>query len=254
MIKLFLTCLMFMLPAAGIARAAPDSQCAAESLLSSFMSYTDLRIVSVRRSLEILAASNEAKSGDWEGMKDMLGAYQKSDGGLALWFARPDGAYYTADKGLMNVTLADRSYFPSLMANQTITGALVVSRSTGLRSAVIAVPIEANGKVVGAIGASLFLDRLAEQIDAMLELGPDAAFFALAPNGQTTLHRKTDRHFLDPRELGSDTLRVAANEMLSKNSGRVGYEFDNAMKQAIYRTSPLTGWKFAIVTGASAQK
>lgn len=252
MIKLFLTCLMFLLPTAGFAQ---DTQCAADaqSLLSSFMSYTDLRIASVRQSLEILASSKEARSGDWDGMKDMLGVYQKSDSGFALWFARPDGSYYTADKGLMNATLADRSYFPGLMAGQKITGALVISKSTGQRSAVIAVPIEANGKVIGAIGASLFLDRLAEQIAAMLDLRQDAAFFALAPDGKTTLHRKIDRHFLDPRELGSETLRRAANEMLSGNSGTVGYEFDNAVKQAIYRTSPLTGWKFAIVTGAAAQ-
>jgi len=235
--------LAFAQPAAETAHS-PDKD--AQSLLSAFASYTDLRIRSVQQSLEILASTTEGQSGKWEKMKGLLGGYQKSDGGLIVWFVRPDGTYYTVDKGLMDVRLSDRSYFPDLMAGKQITGALVVSKSTGQRSAVIAIPIMEGGKVAGAIGASLFLDQLAEQIGSILDLRADAAFFSLAPNGLTTLHRKTDRHFLDPRELGSESLKKAANEMLAGTSGEVTYEFDNTTKKALYRTSPLTGWKFVI--------
>jgi len=226
----------------------------AQSLLSVFMSYTDLRIGSVQRSLEILASTTEGRSGKWQSMKGLLGGYQKSEDGLIVWYVRPDGSYYTADKGLMDVRLSDRSYFPGLMAGMKITGALVVSKSTGQRSAVIAIPIRKDGKVVGAIGASLFLDRLSNQVGSALDLRTDAAFFAMAQNGLTTLHSKADRHFLDPRELGSETLKKAANEMLSGTSGEVTYEFDNATKQAIYRTSPLTQWKFVMTFSAAPQK
>jgi hypothetical protein len=146
----------------------------------------------------------------------------------------------------MDVKLSDRDYFPKLMSGQKIMGALVVSKSTGQRSAVIAVPMKQGGKVIGAIGASLFLDRLSEQVGSVLVLRPDAAFFSVAPNGLTTLHKKTDRHFLDPRELGSESLKQATNEMLKNPAGETTYEFDNVTKKAIYRTSPLTQWKFVI--------
>lgn len=245
-IKFLLFFFMLMLPGASFAQPQSSAEKDAQSLLSAFMSYTDLRIVSVRQSLEILASSTEAKSGKWESMKDLLGVYQNSDDGLVVWYVRPDGSYYTVEKGLMNVSLSDRSYFPGLMADQKITGALVISKSTGQRSAVIAIPIKEHGKVIGAIGASVFLDRLAEKVSSMLDLRIDATFFALAPNGLTTLHRKTERHFLDPRELGSETLKAAVNEMFATSSGEVNYEFDNATKKTIYRTSPLTQWKFAI--------
>jgi hypothetical protein len=215
------------------------------------MAYTDLRIGSVQRGIELLTATAEARSGTWETMKSLLSGYQKLDDGLIVWYVRPDGSYYTVDKGLMDVKLSDRSYFPGLMAGTKITGALVVSKSTGQRSAVIAVPVSEGGKVLGAIGASLFLDRLSDQVASALDLRPDASYFAMAPNGLTTLHRKTDRHFLDPRELGSETLKRAANEMLSGTSGEVIYEFDDATKNAIYRTSPLTQWKFAITFSAA---
>lgn len=239
---------MFMIPTLGFAQPSPDAE--EQSLLSAFMSYTDLYMRSVQQSLEILASTTEVTSGKWENMKGVIEVYQKSDGKLIVWYVLPDGRYYTVDKGLMDVKLSDRSYFADLMAGKKIIGSLVVSKSTGQRSAVIALPIKEGGKVVGGIGASIFLDKLSEEIGSTLNLRPDTSFFALAPNGQTTLHRKTDRHFLDPREQGSETLKKTANEMLSNNAGESTYIFDNVNRKAIYRTSPLTQWKFAITFNA----
>ena len=251
-ISLFL--LVLWMPTPGVAQssasiAAPTDE-DANSLLSAFMSYTELRIRSVQRSLEILASTSEARSDNWSNMKNLLKGYQDSDEGFIVWYVRPDGTYYTADKGLMDKSLRDRAYFPDLMAGMKITGALVISKATGQRSAIVAVPVKVNSKVVGAVGVSLFLDKLSEQVNAALDLRSGVTFFALAPNGLTTLNRMTDRHFLDPRELGSETLKRAATEMLEGTSGKTTYEFDNVTKNAIYRTSALTEWKFAIAFGA----
>lgn len=244
--------LMIVIP--GFCLAQPSAEADEQSLLSAFVSYTDLRMSGVRQSLEILASTAEARSGNWQKMGPLLRGYQKSDGGLVVWFVRPDGTYYTVDKGLMNVRLSDRSYFTSLMSGQEVMAALVVSKSTGQRSAVIAVPMKRDGKIIGAIGASLFLDKLSDQVDSALALRPDASFFSLAPDGRSTLHKQTDRRLVDPRELGSETLRKAANEMLSNAAGKTTYEFDDVTKKAIYRTSPLTQWKFAITFSAARQQ
>lgn len=261
---MFIKCLLrmmalFMIVAPGLglaqtsmaqARTGADEQ----SLLSAFASYADLRMRSVQQSIEVLASTREARSGRWEKMKALLSGYQGSDGGLIVWFVRPDGTYYTPDKGLMDVKLSDRAYFPGLMSGERIMGSLVVSKATGQRSAVIAVPMKKGGRVVGAIGASLFLDKLSDQVGAALALRPDATFYALAPNGLTTLHKQTDRHFVDPREQGSETLKKAADEMLSNPAGETAYVFDNATKKVIYRTSPLTQWKFAISFSTAGQR
>jgi hypothetical protein len=252
-----LVLLMLWMPALGVAQSsvgitAPVEE-DANSLLSAFMSYTDLRIRSVQRSLEILASTSEARSNNWSNMNDLLKAYQDSDEGFIVWYLQPDGTYYTADKGLMDKSLRDRVYFLDLMAGKKITGTLVISKATGQRSAIIAIPVEVDGKIVGAVGVSLFLDKLSEQVSAALDLRPGVAFFALAPNGLTTLNRKTDRHFLDPREQGSVTLKRAATEMLAGTSGKTTYEFDNVTKYAIYGTSALTGWKYAIAYNVIAE-
>jgi hypothetical protein len=254
----FLVLSVLCIPTLGVAQSATEATASADedatSLLSAFISYTDLRVRAVQRSVEILAATVEARSDNWSDMKELLKGYQESDEGLIVWYARPDGTYYTVDKGLMDKTLTDRVYFPDLMAGKKITGALVVSKATEQRSAIIAVPVEVDGKVIGAAGVSLFLDKLSEQIGAALDLRPGITFFALAPNGLTTLHRKTERHFLDPRELGSTTLKIAATEILSRKSGKTTYEFDEVTKHAVFGTSVLTGWKFAIAYGAAPTK
>jgi hypothetical protein len=242
--------LMMAVPQPGTVKAAEAGQASeesAQSLLAAFVAYTDLRLLSIQHSLEILASTTEAKSLDWKKMEPLLRGYQQSDGGLIVWLVRPDGSYYTVDQGLMGVRLSDRSYFPSLMSGHKIDGELVVSRGSGQRSVVIAVPMMEGGKVVGAIGASVFLVDLAEQVSAALALPANTTFFALAPNGMTALHKKTEREFLDPRELGSETLKKAANEMLTHSAGVTSYVFDNVTKKAVYRGSELTHWKFAIV-------
>jgi hypothetical protein len=239
---------------AGICTAQIAAERDSQSLLSAFMSYTELRIKSVQQSLEILTAATEVKSGQWKKMKSLLEVYQKSDGKLIVWYVLPDGKYYTVDEGLMDVKLNERGYFADLMAGKNIIGSLVVSKSTGQRSAVVAIPIKKGDKVIGAIGVSVFLDKLAEDIGSVLSLRPDASFFALAPNAQTTLHQKTDRHFLDPRELGSETLKKTANDMLANDSGESIYFFDNVDKKAIYKTSPFLKWKFAITFSVPSQK
>lgn len=239
MIRRFFGLLLFLISSTALAADASGR-------LSAFMAYTDLRMGSIEKSLEILASASEAQSGKWVEAKRLLQGYQQSEDGLIVWYLLPDGTYYTVDRGLMDVKLSDRSYFPGLMAGRHVVGALVVSKSTGRRSAVIAVPVAKGGKVTGAIGASVFLDRLSDQIGAMLALGRGETFFALAPDGLTALHSRTDRHFLDPRELGSASLKTAAEAMLSRKSGEVSYEYGNATKQAIFATSLLTRWTFAI--------
>lgn len=230
--------LLFLLP--GIAFSRDGGQ------LSAFAAYTDLRLGSIERTLEVVASTWAAKSGKWNEARSLLEEYERSEKGIVLWYMLPDGTYYTVDKGRMGMKLSDRDYFPDLASGRKVIGALVVSKSTGRRSAVIAVPVERAGKTVGAVGASVFLDTLAERIGEMLSLDKGASFFALVPDGRTALHSKTDRHFLDPRELGSETLKKAAEEMLARDSGEVSYVYDNASKHAVFTTSKLTGWKYAI--------
>ena len=82
-------------------------------------------------------------------------------------------------------------------------------------------------------------------------LRPDGTYYTLSKglmDGETVIGAVGATLFLDPRELGSESLKTAAEEMLSATSGQVTYEFDNGTKTAVYMTSPLTQWRLAIAT------
>ena len=84
----------------------------ARSLLSIFVAYTDLRMRSIERCLEIVASTQEAESGNWNEVQGLLKGYQKSELGIILWYALPSGRYYTVDKGLMAEKLNNKKLFP----------------------------------------------------------------------------------------------------------------------------------------------
>lgn len=218
----------------------------ASTILSSFIALTEQNIRTVEHELAVLSMTDEVKSADWENMRGIMQAYQNSDLPGIVWFVLPDGNYYTPEKGLVGRKLSERKYFPGLMSGQRMIGDLVFSRSTGKKSVIVTVPVNRDGVVVGGLGVSIFLDDLSQRIDDAMLLPDNLVFYALAPDGTTTLNRDPRLNFEDPRQQGIESLRFAADKMLSTPSGEVTYEFEGTSRQAIFKMSALTGWKFAI--------
>jgi methyl-accepting chemotaxis protein len=164
----------------------------------------------------------------------------------AVWFARPDGSYFTVEKGPTGESLGDRAYFPDLLAGRDVVGALVISKSTGRRSLIVASPVFVDGKVTGAVGVSLDAARLAASLDAAIRLPKDVVFYALDGQGRTALHRAGDLIFVFPSDVGSPTLSDAVKTMLSKPEGVVEYAYSGSNKTAVFERSELTGWVFVL--------
>ena len=100
--------------------------------LNGYAAFAEEHIAGTLRGLKLLSFTEEVKSGKWAEMKGLLARFDKSGiNAAAAWFARPDGSYYTAEGGLAAHTLADRPYFPTLMAGRDVVGYLVISKSTG---------------------------------------------------------------------------------------------------------------------------
>ncbi len=229
-------------------RAEKDSKQAADLrlLLNTFTAFAEEHIEGILRGLRILSSTEEVQSGEWNNMKGLLTGFSKSGiAPTAVWFARPDGSYYTVEKGLTDLNLLDRHYFPALLKGHDVVGALVISKSTGKRSAVIAVPVTKGGEVVGALGASLSLEEMSRMLDRRMDLPKGMVFYALDAEGRTSLHRISSFLFAFPSDMGSKTLKEAADEMLSKLEGRVRYDFFGR-KIVVFKKSQLTGWVYAM--------
>ncbi len=215
--------------------------------LNGYAALVEQGFAHIRNGLRILAATDNASSGDWNRIKEPLAVFAKgAPTSAAVWFARPDGSYFTVEGGLTGQNLKNRDYFPRLMAGKEVAGDLVVSKSTGKRSTIIAVPVEAGGRVIGALGVSIAMEKVAGRIEDQLRFPADVMFYALDGRGQIALHRESTLLFEFGTELGSPTLAEAVKEMLAKPTGVVHYEFEGAQRTAIFKRSEATGWVFAL--------
>jgi hypothetical protein len=185
---------------------------AQDAALDQLVQQIDARIYKVTGALDLLAAAPTVQSGDWDAMKSLLAAVQADGPPGTYWFAWPNGTYCTVEKGLTGQTLSDRAYFPVLMSGKNVIGDLVVSKSTGKKAIVLAVPVSLESRVIGAVGASLF----AEEFSAALAVPEVATFFALNAEGKAAIHS-------DPTKLFEDVSAEDAETVVSPLTGwRVG--------------------------------
>jgi methyl-accepting chemotaxis protein len=201
----------------------------------------------VRDSLGTLATTENALSGDWERIKSPLTQLAKGMPiSAAACFARPNGSYFTVESGLTDQNLKNRDYFPKLLAGEEVIGDLVISKSTGKRSAIIAVPIREEGRVIGALGISVAMEKVAASVEDEIHFPKNIMFYALDSHGQIALHRDPALLFEFAAQLEGGSLKAAVAEMLSKPEGLVHYEFQGAQRQAIFKRSKVSGWVYAL--------
>ena len=215
--------------------------------LDAYRAAVEARLEGVLTAARTLAATEEARSGEWARIRGPLAILAAGvTGHSAAWFAHPDGSYFTVDKGPAGERLNDRAYFPALLAGRDVVGALVISKSTGKRSLIVASPVLTDGKVRGAVGVSIDAERLAASLDQAIRFPADVVFYAIDEQGQTALHRAGDLIFVFPSDVGSATLSDAVKTMLSRPDGVVNYRYSGNDKTALFQHSQLTGWVFVL--------
>ena len=226
--------------------AKPERMIDIKTALSALSALADCRIEGMADALAVAAQAQYTQSLEWDKIKPLLAIIQKRFGPANVWFARPDGSYFTVDKGLTDKNLKDRVYFPKVMAGETSVGELVVSRATGGNTVITAVPVMKDGKAVGMLGASIYLEKLAQQLKKASPLPAGVVFYALDSKGQIALHAQEGLIFQEATQLGSPTLTEAIKQMQANREGVVAYEFAGGRQKALFQTSAVTGWKFAI--------
>lgn len=220
----------------------------AHTLLSGMIALVELRMKATQAGLEILAATDAVHSGSWLKIKPLFTAFEKNSEPMTLFYARPNGSYYTVEQNLVTHKVGDRAYFKAAMEGKSSVGEILVSRSTGRRSVVVAVPVKKGNRVTGVVGASVYLDNLSEAVAKDLDLGEET-FFALNEQGKIALDRSTGWIMDDAAQMGSESMEKAVSEILTKNEGTV--EFLRIGKsRAVFARSGLIGWKFVLAVPA----
>jgi hypothetical protein len=233
--------LIFLLGPAWAAKPAEDTPMAGpETTLNAAAHYLDSIFTNTLAGLELIASTPEAKRGEWNGIKNYLGRMEARLPGV-YFFVLPDGNYYSVAKDYTNLNLADRAYFNTLLAGHQVKGFPLYSRSSGKKSALMAVPIMVDNKMTGAIGASVFLDELHNELNRAFALPANYTWFVLDPMGKVMLDRDSDFIFMSPLTQGSKSLQEGVARALNSESGTMQYE-QEGIKHAHYRRLPNMDW------------
>ena len=244
----FLCCLALApFAVVGAESADRDFTMDARVTLDAYKAAVEARLDGVLAATRTLATTEEVRSGQWTRMSGPLSVLASNvQGQTAVWFALPDGSYFTVENGATGETLRERAYFPALLAGRDVVGALVVSKSTGQRALIVASPVLVDGKVTGAVGVSLDAAKLAASLDQSIRFPADVVFYAIDEQGQTALHRAGELIFVFPSDVGSSTLSDAVKTMLSRPEGLVHYRYAGSERTALFQRSQLTGWVFVL--------
>lgn len=216
--------------------------------LHAFMALSDAHLEQLADLLHLLAATDAARSGDWQRIRGPLGQVKTMSIPAVLWYARPNGSYWTVQKEGRAGSLSDRAYFPRVLSGQTILGDLVVSHSTNRNTAIVAVPVRGRGNTVtGVLGASVHLDSLGALIrEEMGGLEERLIFFAIDSTPIGALNSDPNLIFTEPMKLGDETMRAAFAEMVTRTEGTAMYNFRGHQRTVLYRKSGVTGWWYAL--------
>lgn len=213
--------------------------------LASLVTISDGHLLKIADQFKILATRQEVIKGDWGKIKPLLAKVSDRNVPALLWFAYPSGDYRTVQHDGANLNLRSRPYFPRLLAGQTVIGDLVVSKSTGKNIAVVAVPVFQQKKVVGVLGASVYLDKLSERIKQEMALPPNMIFYSFDSKPLLALVWDQGLIFSEPKALGEEVDK-AFREMVKKEEGTITYSFRGKTRHVLFKKSPMTNWRYAI--------
>jgi hypothetical protein len=217
-------CLALLVAALGCGQGEDSDTMDMEMGVSALTALADSHITHYETFLEVLAMTQEVQSADWEEMVGILTKFEQDQFEQAnvageVFFALPDGSYFTVDLGKTDANISDRDYFNRIMAGKRDLGDLVVGKTTHKKLLIAGVPVMKEGEVIGLLASGIYLEDLSNTISNELELSDDMVFYAVDESGEVALHSETELIF-------------------TENPG--------LLKNTVFKTSPLTGWRFAL--------
>lgn len=233
-----------MVPAAAT-EVPVSGNAQADLALDIMVAETDGHLTTILRPLEVIAVTTEAQSGEWQNIRPLLAMLEEKEPDALLWYAFPNGTYYTVSDGLASASLKTRSYFPVVLAGNESVGIVVVSHATGKNAAVLAVPVRNQHAVTGVVGASVYLDTLTDTLRSKVP-GP-FIFYAIDTESKFALHADKGQISRNVSTIGPETsFGRAIGTIRSGNAGTVEYDDGGVHYLARFRSYPLTGWRFVV--------
>ncbi|MDO9577632.1 MAG: cache domain-containing protein [Candidatus Cloacimonadales bacterium] len=229
----------------GCSKSKPDAK--VDEMLTTSMNTVDQIVQDELDRLHTIAELKDVQEGNWDFIKAALTENETDRNAALYWYSLPSGSYFTSEKDKVEANLSSRGYFPDLLAGKDVVGYPIVGKTSGRKSFVIAVPVIVEEEVYGILGTSIYLDEMWDFLNDKLIIPEKYDFYAVNTMGITMFDLETKDHLLaNTLEQTSTTLVEAIKVIISTENGTVTYKWNDKKKTAVYRTSPVTNWRYVI--------
>jgi methyl-accepting chemotaxis protein len=167
-----------------------------------------------------------------------------------IFFAKTDGSYIT-NTGPSNANLSDRDYFKEVLSTgKTAVSSLLISKSTGNKIFVIAVPVfNQSGKIIGVVADSVKADAIDEMI-SNIKFGKSGYGFLLDKTGLFVVHPLKEmvmkENITKVSKVITPSLAEVGKRAVSESTGYGTYSFLGQEKILVWDRIPSTGWILSI--------
>ncbi|TWH45652.1 methyl-accepting chemotaxis protein [Sporomusa sp. KB1] len=199
-----------------------------------------------------IARSPLAVSGNREGIAPYLGAELARNKMYEniLWIDST-GNYFDSKGETGN--LADRDYFKQGIKGETVISDPVMSKGTGKLIVVIAVPIQANGRIIGVLAGPVNIEEVEKKVLG-IKVGKTGYAFLLRKDGLTIIH--PNKEIANKTNVLTDSnanpaLKAAEEKMVQGESGLASYNYDGSSKYLAYAPIAGTSWSIGVNVPAS---
>ncbi|RCX12745.1 methyl-accepting chemotaxis sensory transducer with Cache sensor [Anaerobacterium chartisolvens] len=219
-------------------------------LVAEVSKLTKSRIEMQKSILETISLKQDIQSMDWERQRAALKADLKNTEFMDMGIVLPDGNAYYPDG--TKSQLGDRDYIKKALNGETNLSDVLISRVTNEPVIMYAVPIKADGKIVGVLIARRSGDALSKVIE---DVGYGDSGYAYVINSKGTVmgHRNIDRvvnQFNPIEEAKKDDGQKSAaqlfEKMIAEKSGVSTYSFEGNEMYAAYKPIDSTDWIVAV--------
>lgn len=211
---------------------------------SSLAQNIDSFLQSKGQLLEALAGISDVQDLNTEKQRDILKAANTVYTEFAVMFITDlNGLQISKSDDSETSDLSDRDYFKQVISEQkTVFSDVLISKSTGKPSVVLATPIKDDtGKLVAVLGATLDLSKL-EEYRAGITIGETGYAFITDAKGVVLAH--ADQSLVDEEKNVSDM--EITQKALSGAIGTMAYTYNNEEIFGAYTSVPSTGWAIVV--------
>lgn len=220
------------------------------SMVKDVIKFTESRIETQLRILEMISFMQNMDTMDWEIQQPILLEQLKNTSFLDIAVVQPDGtAYYSS--GTVS-QLGDREYVKKALSGEENVSDVIVSRVTNDVVLMYAVPIEKDGKVVGA----LIGRRDGNALSAITDdtgFGESGYGYIINNNGTIVAHPDREKvlNQFNPideskNDEGLKSLATLFEKAIAEKTGVSNYFFEEKELYAGYSPIQGTAWTFII--------